>query len=126
MRNFVPLLVNRRVFQAEVGGEIDHHASAIDDARGHCHCRGMGHGQEHDIALIENGIIVPGESELGSSRKARVFLSHGGSGKLIGGNSDQFELGMPQRNSDQLYTSKAGCTDNTAFDAHTMPFPFEV
>ena len=86
----------------------------------------MGHGKEHDIALIENRIVMPGEGKVGSSREARVLLGHGGSGKLIGGNGNQFELGVPQRNSDQLYASEAGCTDDTAFDAHTMPFPFEV
>ena len=48
----------------------------------------MGHGKEHDIALIENGIVMPGEGKVGSSREARVLLGHGGSGKLIGGNSD--------------------------------------
>ena len=86
----------------------------------------MRHGKEHDIALIENRVVMPGEGKVGCSREARVFLGHGGSSKLIGGNGDQFELGVPQRNSDQLYASEAGCTDNTAFDAHTMPFPFEV
>ena len=40
-------------------------------------------GKEHDIALIENRVVMPGEGKVGSSREARIFLGHGSSSKLI-------------------------------------------
>ena len=121
MRRGVPALVDGRILQAEVGRQVDHRRTARDQARCHGERRGVRHGQEHEVARVERRVVVRGEGEVGGAGEAGILRDDGHACQLVGRDYAQIEIGMAQREPNQLDAGKAGRSNDACRDRHVDP-----
>ena len=98
----VPALVDGRVFEPEIGREVDNRRASVDEPGGHRQRRRMRNGEEHEVARIESRVVMGGEGEVGGAGEAGVFARDGRAGQLVRGDSDELEVGMAQGDPRQL------------------------
>ena len=85
-----------------------------------------GNSKKHEVALIDCEIVVFREHQIRCARKARVLLRNRRSCQFVRSYRNQLELRVPKRHANQFDAGEARRSHNAAFDAHTIPFPFEV
>ncbi len=91
----VPLLVDGRILQTEVGRQVDNGDAGGDEIAGHGHGGLVGHREERHVAGGQIGLLVSGERQVGHADESRIGLGDGGASQGIGGGGHQLELGMP-------------------------------
>ena len=121
VRGVVPLLVDGRILEAEVGREVDDRRAARHEARRHGECRRVRHGQEHELARVERRVVVRGEGEVGGAGEAGVLRIDARARQLVGRGDREFEVGMAQHEAHQLDARKPRRTHDTRLDGHVDP-----
>ena len=75
----VPLLVNGRILQAEIGRQVDDRDAGRDKIGRHAHGRLVGHRQKHHVEGREVGVLVGRERQIGHAGERGVGLRDRGS-----------------------------------------------
>lgn len=117
----VPLLVDGRVLEAEVGREVDDRRAARHETRRHGERRRVRHGQEHELARGERRVVVRGEGEVGGAGEAGVLRVDARARQLVGRGNRELEVGMAQHEAHQLDARKPRRTHDTRLDGHVDP-----
>ena len=99
MSDVVPLLVDERVVDTEISGEVNDGDATLEEERRARHCRGMRDGEEDDIALVRDvGVVEPRVHEVGRSGKGRIDLCEGQALVRIGNGAGELEPRMGEQN----------------------------
>ena len=102
VRGPVPLLVDLGVGEAVVGREVNDGDPGIEQARHLGERGGMGHGEEHEVAGLDHGVVVRGEREIRGTGEGRVGLGERGARVGVGRDGDELELRVLDEQADEL------------------------
>ena len=126
VRRAVPALPKRGVPQTEVGRQVDHPHTGVQEPPRHSHRRAVRRGEEHDPAGRE-GVRVRGrEDEVGPAPQAREQVGNRRSGLTARGDDPELHLGVTHQETQQLDPRVAGTAHHSHPDHRAPSLPIEA
>ena len=123
MRRAVPRLVDLRIGQAVIGGEVEDRHALGDEPGRLRERRRVRHREEDGVALGEHRIVMRGEREVAHAGERRVDGVEALARVGIRGDRHQFEIGMRGKQAHELDPRVAGCSHHRCLEGHHDHFP---
>ena len=121
MRDLVPFLERGLVLQAEVGREVDHFHAGRDQLGGLGHGDAVRGREEHDVALLQVGLVRARERDVDVAAQRGKHVGDGQAVFLARSDGGQLRLGVGSEQAQQFHARVAGAANDANFDHVCFP-----